>query len=59
MARSRKYFYVEERIFFTITEEVTLIHQRGLSDETHTKVTETFGESLTAEIIMAVITINA
>ncbi len=52
-------FTEEERLLFAITEEVTLIHQHGLGDETYAKAIETFGESLTAEIIMAVITINA
>ncbi len=52
-------FTEEEKLLFKITEEVTLIHQAGLSDETYTKAIDVFGEQLTVEIIMAVITINA
>lgn len=52
-------FTEEERLLFTITEEVTLIHQQGLGDETYAKATEVFGEELTVQIIMAIITINA
>ena len=52
-------FTEEERLLFKITEEVTLIHRDGLSDETYAKAIEVFGEQLTVEIIMAVITINA
>jgi AhpD family alkylhydroperoxidase len=52
-------FTEEERLLFKITEEVTLIHQHGLSNETYSKAIELFGEALTVQIIMAVITINA
>ena len=52
-------FNEEERLLFTITEEITLIHLHGLSDETYAKAIEVFGEALTAQIIMAAITINA
>ena len=52
-------FTEEEKLLFQITEEVTLISQHGLSDETYTKAITTFGEQLTVEIIMAIITINA
>lgn len=52
-------FNEEEKLLFKITEEVTLIHVHGLSDETYHKAIEVFGEALTAQIIMAVITINA
>ena len=52
-------FTEEEKLLFQITEEVTLISQHGLSDETYAKAIAAFGEQLTVEIIMAVITINA
>ena len=52
-------FSDEERLLFKITEEVTLIHVHGLSDETYYKAIELFGETLTVQIIMAVIAINA
>lgn len=52
-------FTDEEKTVLTITEEVTLIHQNGLSDETYEKALQFFNENQIAEIVMAVITINA
>jgi AhpD family alkylhydroperoxidase len=52
-------FNEEERLLFTITEEITLIHQHGLSDATYEKAIALFGEEKTAKIIMTIITINA
>jgi len=42
-----------------VTEEITLIHQHGLSNDTYGKAVELFGEEKTAQIIMAIVTINA
>jgi len=52
-------FNEEEQLLFEITEEITLIHKQGLSDAVYEKSITLFGEEKTAEIIMAVITINA
>jgi AhpD family alkylhydroperoxidase len=52
-------FNEEERLLFAMTEEITLIHQHGLSDKTYEKAIELFGEEKTAKIIMIIITINA
>jgi AhpD family alkylhydroperoxidase len=52
-------FTEEEQLIFAMTEEITLIHQHGLSDELYNKAIEIFGEEKTAQIIMAIITINA
>lgn len=52
-------FSDEERLLFKMTEEITLIHQHGLSDETYEKAIEIFGEQKTAQIIIAIVTINA
>jgi AhpD family alkylhydroperoxidase len=52
-------FSAEERLLFKITEEITLINHQGLSNETYEKAIEVFGEEKTAQIIMAIITINA
>jgi AhpD family alkylhydroperoxidase len=52
-------FSEEERSLFQMTEEITLIHQHGLSDGTYAKAIEIFGEEKTAQIIMAIVTINA
>ena len=52
-------FTEEERLVLKMTEEVTLIHQSGLSEETYEKAIATFGEQKTAQIIMTIISINA
>jgi AhpD family alkylhydroperoxidase len=52
-------FNEEERLLFAMTEEITLIHQRGLSEELYEKAIALFGEERTAKIIMIIITINA
>jgi len=52
-------FNEEEQLILAITEEVTLISQHGLSDELYNKAIALFGEEKTAQIIMAVIAINA
>ena len=52
-------FSEEERLLFQMTEEITLIHQHGLSEETYAKAIEIFGEERTAQIIMSIVTINA
>ncbi len=49
----------EEKIVLALTEEITLIHQHGLSDEVYDKAIMLFGEEKTAQLIMAVININA
>jgi len=51
-------FTEEEKVVLAITEEVTLIHQNGLSDDTYTKALQFFSETQIADIIMAVTTIN-
>jgi len=52
-------FSEEERVLFQMTEEISLIHQHGLSDETYERCVNLFGEKKTAEIIMVIVTINA
>ncbi len=51
-------FTEEEKMVFEITEEVTLIHKNGLTDETYEKALQFFNEEQISEIVMAVITIN-
>ncbi len=51
-------FTEEEKLVLTMTEEITLIHQNGLSDETYTKALEFFNETQIADMMMAIITIN-
>ena len=52
-------FSEKERVLLQLTEEITKISDNGVSDETYKKVINTFGEQITAQIIMLIITINA
>ncbi|WP_175634446.1 carboxymuconolactone decarboxylase family protein [Pedobacter ghigonis] len=51
-------FTEEEKAVLAITEEITLIHHNGLSDETYSSALQFFSEAQIADIITAVITIN-
>lgn len=51
-------FTEEEKVVLAITEEITLIHQSGLSDDTYTNALQFFNEAQIADIITAVVTIN-
>lgn len=51
-------FTEEEKAVLAITEEITLIHQQGLSDQTYSDAVHYFSETQIADIITAVITIN-
>lgn len=54
-----KFFTEEEQTVLKMTEEITLIHQNGLSEETYRKASGIFSENQIAQIIMAIVTINA
>ncbi|KFC24429.1 carboxymuconolactone decarboxylase family protein [Chryseobacterium sp. FH1] len=49
----------EEQVILEITEEITLINQKGLSEETYAKANQIFSEQQIAEIIMTAIIINS
>ncbi|RYD58668.1 MAG: carboxymuconolactone decarboxylase family protein [Sphingobacteriales bacterium] len=51
-------FTEEERVVLAITEEITLIHQGGLSADTYANALKFFSEAQIADIITAVVTIN-
>ena len=51
-------FTDEEKTILAMTEEITLISQKGLTDENYEKATQFFEEEQIKSIIMAVITIN-
>lgn len=57
--RETDLFTDEEKVILAITEEITLIHNRGLSEETYKKAEQIFDKRYIAQIIMAVVTINA
>lgn len=57
--RETDLFTEEEKVILALTEDITLIHQHGLSDEVYDKAIEIFGTEKTAQLIMAAININA
>ena len=52
-------FSEQERAILQLTEAVTAIHLGGLNDEIYNTCLRLFGERLVAELLMAIITINA
>ena len=52
-------FTAEERAVLQLTEEITLISEDGVSDESYDKVLKLYGENALAQIIMQVIIINS
>ena len=57
--RGANIFTEEEKIILQITEEVTMIHNKGLTSKTYQKAIETFSENYFSQIIMAIVTINS
>jgi AhpD family alkylhydroperoxidase len=57
--RESPQFSEQERILLAMTEEITLIHRQGLTAATYEQAIRHFGQAGTAEIIMAIVTINA
>lgn len=57
--RETDLFTEEEKAVLAITEEVTLIHQHGVSDATYAIAKQFFDEHYIAQLIMAIATINA
>jgi AhpD family alkylhydroperoxidase len=49
----------EEQVLLTMTEEITLISHKGLTEQTYDQAKQLFDEPQIAQIIMAIITINA
>lgn len=56
---AKNWFSKEEQVILRLTEEITLIANHGLSDQTYDEAIALFGEELTAKLIVAVININA
>lgn len=57
--RETDIFTEEERVLLQITEEVTLIHEKGLTSDTYKTALEVFDENYFSQIIMAITVINA
>ena len=53
------FFTSEEQAALKLTEEITSISKKGLSDKTYEKAVKIFGEQKVAQLILAVITINS
>lgn len=56
--RDTTFFTNEERVILALTEEVTLIAGH-VKDQTYQAALETLGETYLAQVILAIITINA
>lgn len=56
---AKKWFSKEDQVILALTEEITLIADHGLSDQTYEAAAALFGEEMTAKLIVAVININA
>jgi AhpD family alkylhydroperoxidase len=52
-------FTDEEKLVLALTEEITFIHQDGVSDKIYEQAEQAFGKPYLAQLIMAVVTINA
>jgi AhpD family alkylhydroperoxidase len=57
--RETDMFTAEEKAILALAEEVTLIHRNGVSDNTYKQLEMFFSGETIAEIIMAVILMNA
>lgn len=56
---AKDFFTEEEQVLLAMTEEITLISDKGLTEETFQKAKQYFDEAAIAQIIMAIVTINA
>lgn len=52
-------FTEEEQLILKMTEEITLIHQQGLTEATYQRALSVFGKEKLAQLMMVIIAINA
>lgn len=57
--RNSKNFNSEEKLALQLTEEITLVNSNIISDELYFNCVTTFGEVVTAQLMMLVVIINA
>lgn len=57
--RETPFFTEEEQAVLALTEEITLISGNHVTDETYARAARLFDENYLAQLIMAIITINA
>ena len=56
---AKNWFSEKDQVVLKLTEEITLISNQGLSDQTYEEAIALFGEEMTAKLIAAAININA
>lgn len=57
--RETNFYTEEEKAILALTEEITLISNGGVSDETYQKAASLFDENYLSQIIIAIIAMNA
>lgn len=57
--RETELFTPTERAILALTEEMTLIHQKGVTEQTYSEAEKLLGPIKLAQVMMAIITINA
>lgn len=57
--RETELFTEEEKAILALTEEITGIHQNGLTEETYRKAAGFFDANYLSQLIIAIVTINA
>ena len=53
------WFSEKDQVILELTEQVTLIAEHGVDDDLFAKAIELFGEKTTAQIILAIVAMNA
>jgi AhpD family alkylhydroperoxidase len=56
---ARNWFDEADQIILELTEQVTMISKHGVTDELFEKAVNMFGETTTAQIIVAIVSMNA
>jgi len=57
--RDTTFFSEEERAILALTEEITLIAGKGVSDSTYDRAIDLLGQQYTTEVMMGIIAMNA
>jgi AhpD family alkylhydroperoxidase len=57
--RETNLFTVKERAILALAEEMTLIHQQGITDEVYNNALEALGQNYLTEVMMGIIAMNA
>ncbi|WPV70657.1 carboxymuconolactone decarboxylase family protein [Chitinophaga sp. LS1] len=52
-------FSEEEQVILELTEQMTLIHQQGLTENVYSKAVALFGEETTGQMMMSILAINS